>query len=79
MPPDARPQRGDVLLRGSTDTGYQLIDPVTQRQIVGGLLTLADVVAAARRHGANGIWQEAAKGRHPEDLKRLSWRMPNDD
>ena len=78
MPLTGPPRRGDVLLRGSFETGFQLLDPLTHRPIAANLVTLADVVATARRLGATGIWQEARPAGRAE-VRHRTTRIPMDD
>src|SRR5262245_17239089 len=61
-PPDAGPNPGDLLLRGSVTDGYELIDAGTRERIASGLSTLEEVVAVARQHGGE-IWQQQADRR----------------
>ena len=73
-----RHQRGDLLLRGTLDTGFQLIDPVTHQAISGELVTLADVVATARRLGATGICHDTSTAQ-ADDAQRRTERMLMDE
>jgi hypothetical protein len=51
------PKRGDVLLRGSTESGFVVLD-ATNRKSLSAPLALREVIALARQHGAKTIWQQ---------------------
>jgi hypothetical protein len=63
VPPPFARGSGDLLLRGSVSEGYTLLDPRTNQPIAQGLVSLADAVVVARRHGASQIRQERSDGR----------------
>jgi len=67
------PKLGDVLLRGTPDTGFVLVDAVTLQHVAGPLPSLPAAVEAAQRHGAPAIWQQAVdnRGRPLGELFRL--------
>jgi hypothetical protein len=51
------PSPDDILLRGSFQTGFELLKAETFQPIVEGLHSLADAVNIARQHGAGALWQ----------------------
>ena len=51
------PHVGDVILSGSSETGFTLEDAMS-RTLHQNLPTLQDAIAAARRHGAREMWQQ---------------------
>ena len=67
------PTSSDVLLRGSTDGGFYLVDPTTETVIVKGLASIPAAIEAARSHGAAEIWQQHVdfRGRPLGDPFRL--------
>ena len=52
------PVAGDVILRGSIEDGFELVDAVSERSLVRNLLSIAAAVEAARVRGAPQIWQQ---------------------
>jgi hypothetical protein len=53
----AFPSVRNVILRGSTETGFMLINAVTAHRIAGPV-PLQRAIEVARQHGAAVIWQE---------------------
>jgi hypothetical protein len=51
------PQTGDILLRGSFDSGFELLDPQTSRPLIGGRHSISAAIAFAREHQAPMLWQ----------------------
>jgi hypothetical protein len=72
------PRSVELILSGSLDIGYTLHDAVTRRCVAHGLVSLAEVVTAARRHGATEIWQQPTDGRGQRlgTAVPLAWRVP---
>jgi hypothetical protein len=53
------PKPGDILLRGSLDAGYTLVDLTTGKPISEGFFTeLRVALNAALDSGASSVWQE---------------------
>ena len=51
------PQTGDILLRGSFDAGFELLDPQTLQPIIEGRRSISEAIAIARKHRASMLWQ----------------------
>ena len=51
------PTTGDLLLRGSSENGFAVLDAVTDEMLTT-TLPLLDALAFARNHGAHRIWQQ---------------------
>jgi hypothetical protein len=56
------PQADDVLLRGSDETGFELVNPLTLNRVHGPFLTMVAAVEAARGLGAK-VWQQSFDNR----------------
>jgi hypothetical protein len=56
------PPAGDVLLRGSDDTGFELVNPHTLDRVDGPFVTMFAAVQAARALGAQ-VWQQSFDNR----------------
>jgi hypothetical protein len=56
------PTIGDVILRGSIDGAFTVLDAI-KRDRVAGPLPLQEAVAYARQHGAPNIFQQSVDGR----------------
>lgn len=56
------PTFGDLILRGSIDGAYNVLDAI-KRDRVAGPLPLQEAVAYARQHGASNIFQQPVDGR----------------
>ena len=56
------PQPADVLLRGSDDTGFELVHPDTLDRIHGPFPNMFAAVEAARGIGAK-VWQQSFDNR----------------
>jgi hypothetical protein len=66
------PKPGDVLLRGSLDSGFYLVDPVCDEVLARNLPTIAAAVEVARTRRAE-VWQQHVdfRGRPMGDPFRL--------
>jgi hypothetical protein len=62
------PAPNDLLLRGSFEDGYELVEVGTGARVAAGLTTLDEVSSVAHTHGGE-IWQ------HPTD--RFGRRLGN--
>lgn len=51
------PDPGDVMLRGSFETGFELLKADTLQPIAQGRHPLVDAIHIARRLGAKALWQ----------------------
>jgi hypothetical protein len=51
------PEAGDLLLRGSFQRGFELLDAVTKQPIIDGMLSITRAIAVARARGARALWQ----------------------
>ena len=56
------PQAGDVLLRGSDDTGFELVNPHTLDRVDGPFVSMFAAVEAARALGTK-VWQQSFDNR----------------
>ena len=67
------PTAGDVILRGSMEDGFELIDAMSERSLVRRLGSIAEAVEVARERGAPQIWQQIVdkRGRPMGDPFRL--------
>ena len=70
------PKPGDVLLRGSLDCGFYLVDPFTDETIVRDLPSIAAAVEATGGRRAAETWQQRfdVRGRPIGDPFR--WSQP---
>jgi hypothetical protein len=57
------PQVGDVLLRGDTRQGFQIVDAISHEILAASIPTLEAAIETARRHGASAIWQQSLDNR----------------
>ena len=60
------PQSGDIVIRGTTDEGYEVVEAITDKRIGGHFQTLAVALAFARERmdgGAGTIWQQSVDHR----------------
>lgn len=58
------PVRGDIVIRGTLDSGFSVVHAVTDRPIGNIGLTLHDAIAIAQAKVAGGeIWQQHLDGR----------------
>jgi hypothetical protein len=51
------PKLGDVILRGSAETGFMVVDAVTRKSLAGPA-PLEQAIQLAKDSGAIAIWQE---------------------
>jgi hypothetical protein len=51
------PQTGDIVLRGSFEAGFDLLDPQTLQPIIDGRHSISEAIAFAREHRASMLWQ----------------------
>ena len=70
------PQTGDILLRGSFDSGFELLDPRTSQPLIEGRHSISAAIAFAREHRAPMLWQlnTDERGRIFAEPLRLSLR-----
>jgi hypothetical protein len=71
------PERGDVLLRGSQDSGFVVRDAVTQ-ELLSWRLDFSEALALARARGARIVWQQVLDDRgrplgQPRPLPDANW------
>ena len=58
------PQLGDIVIRGTTNDGFELVEAVTSTRIVGTFQTFAVALASARtRVDGGAIWQQSVDHR----------------
>ena len=57
------PRAGDIMLRGSFDGGFELLDAETMRHVSDGRHSISDAITFARQQGADAIWQLNADDR----------------
>ena len=57
------PEAGDVILRATASSGFEVIDAITHRIVAGPLATAHAAIAAAMQYGARGIWQQSIDNR----------------
>jgi hypothetical protein len=51
------PEPGDIVIRGTTGNGFELLEPITLKHLAGPFASFAVAVVAARAHGAKSVWQ----------------------
>ena len=51
------PRAGDILVRGSFDSGFELLDAATLRHVGDGRHSISEAIIFARQQGAEAIWQ----------------------
>jgi hypothetical protein len=51
------PRAGDILLRGSFESGFELLDAATFQHVNGGRHSISEAIVFARQRGAEAIWQ----------------------
>ena len=56
------PEPGDVLLRGSAEHGYFLVDPCTHELVAGPVGSVVAALALAALHTAT-VWQQSVDNR----------------
>ena len=56
-PLPAGPRLGDVVLRGSLSTGFEIVDAITNQHIAGPM-QLSRAIQAAKAYGAITLWQQ---------------------
>ena len=68
------PEPGDIVIRGTTAQGFELVDPLSARHIAGPFATFTVAAIAARAKGARVIWQQSIdhRGRSLGEPLRLS-------
>ena len=72
------PERGDLLLRGSPDTGFELCDPITSQRVAGPFASISDALQVAQALSPRSIWQQSFdnRGRALGDMSQLPSRLP---
>ena len=67
------PEAGDVVLRGSTNHGYQIVDAISHRLLGGPVASVTAALELAAQHGATTVWQQSVdnRGRPLGDLQAL--------
>jgi hypothetical protein len=72
-----QPVPGDLILRGSFGTGFELVDAVTHTVKVSNLPTVESALKAAMRLQPNCVWQQNVdeRGRPIGELFRLPFRL----
>jgi hypothetical protein len=70
---DLAPSTRDVLLRGDSATGFELVEAGSLHRIQGQIPSIEAAVEIARAHGAGVIWQQSVdnRGRPLGDPVRL--------
>lgn len=56
-------QAGDVLIRGTTESGFLLLEADTFKQVAGPFEYFTTAIAAARARRPRGIWQQSVDHR----------------
>jgi hypothetical protein len=72
------PAAGDIVIRGTTQDRFELVQAVTGRYIAGPFEYFPVAVAAARARGPHAIWQQSVdhRGRLLGDPFRLPLGSP---
>ena len=70
------PRAGDILLRGSFESGFELLDAETSQHVTDGRHSISEAITFARQHGADAIWKlnTDERGRTSGDPFRLPLR-----
>jgi hypothetical protein len=57
------PRGGDIVIRGTSESGFQLVDAVTGKYIAGPFQYFPVAIAAARARRPDTIWQQSVDHR----------------
>ena len=57
VPGVVAPEPGDLVLRGSFDHGFELLDGETMRPVVSGVHSLPMVLTIAKERRPGALWQ----------------------
>jgi hypothetical protein len=79
--PMSNPQLGDLVIRGTTNDGFEVVEAITSKRIAGPFQTLAVALASARTSVDGGaIWQQSVDHRgRPLGDPLLLPRLPGGD
>ena len=52
-------EHGDLVIRGTTENGYEVVEAITSRHVAGPFERFTTAVAAARARRPHAIWQQS--------------------